>query len=304
MAAQVETHFKNAFKDTVSLLAQQTVSKLSDTVLYEPLEGEKKFWDYYGSASFIERTGRNQANTPQELARSRRMISKKSYEYTELFDPRDRSRLMKAMEPDSAFVQAVLAGAARKKDEVIIAAFDGTAYSGKDGTTSVAFDAGNTPSHDVAIDYDEADSANTDEYPLTVGKERRARHLLLGKDVDESMPWYLVAHTNAQQALLRSAEVTSGDYNSVRPLVDGTVSRFLGFEHRWCNRIANNDTNDRYVYCYRKDAVVFGMDGDIKVEIDTIPEKGHAIQLAVYIDMAATRAEESKIVRINTNESA
>ena len=50
--------------------------------------------------------------------------------------------------------------------------------------------------------------------------------------------------------------------------------------------------------------VNFGMDGDIRVEIDELPEKGHAIQLAVYIDMAATRAEETKIVRINTNEAA
>ncbi|MCB0218708.1 MAG: hypothetical protein KDH09_03360 [Chrysiogenetes bacterium] len=304
MAAQVETHMKNVFKDGVSLLAQQEMSKLQDTCLYEPLEGEKKFWDYYGSASFIERTGRNQANTPQELARSRRMISKQSYEYTELFDPRDRSRLLKALEPDSQFVRAVIAGAMRKKDDIIIAAFDGTAYSGKDGTTSVAFDNGNTPSHDITITYDEADSASTTETPLTIGKLRRSRALLEGKDVDESMPWFCVAHPNAKHALLRSAEVTSADYNSVRALVDGQVNSFLGLDYRWSTRIANNDTNDRYVYVYRKDAVVFGMDGDIRVEIDELPEKGHAIQLAVYIDMAATRAEETKIVRINTNEAA
>ncbi|MCB1281047.1 MAG: FAD-dependent oxidoreductase [Salinibacterium sp.] len=49
---------------------------------------------------------------------------------------------------------------------------------------------------------------------------------------------------------------------------------------------------------------VAGRAGDIRVEIDELPEKGHAIQLAVYIDMAATRAEETKIVRINTNEAA
>ena len=173
-----------------------------------------------------------------------------------------------------------------------------------DGTTSVAFDNGNTPSHDITITYDEADSSNTTEYPLTIGKLRRSRALLEGKDVDESMPWYCVAHPNAKHALLRSTEVTSADYNSVRALVDGQVNSFLGLDYRWTTRIANNDTNDRYVYVYRKDAVVFGMDGDIRVEIDELPEKGHAIQLAVYIDMAATRAEETKIVRINTNEAA
>lgn len=291
----ITTHFKNDYRDRVVLGAQQPNSVLESTVEREVATGELTFFDQYDSVSLTKRVTRNQPNTYQETPRKRRALSIEFFEFSELFDWRDEHKLVRAMQPDGQLERNVLMAFARKKDETIINAFDANAKTGQTGSTTTPFDT----NQDVAIDYEHSGTPVNSN--LTISKLRRTLNLLESSDVEG--PFFLAAHPNQKMALLRSTEVTSADFASVKALVNGEVNSFMGFEFKWTSLISQHTSNQRYAFAYSMDAVKFAMDRDIRVEIDEIEDRGHAIQLAVYGNMGAARQFENKIVRINCDDT-
>ncbi|MFQ5594225.1 MAG: phage capsid protein [Anaerolineae bacterium] len=276
---QVDVQAKVAFASSIAIQAQQTESKLQATVDFESLEGEKKFFDDYGSVSLVERTVRSQEVTYQEVPRGRRMITPQRFEYAEIFEPGiDDIRLMRSVAPDSALTKVINNAFNRKKDETIITAFDGTAYSGKNGTTAVVW--GTDEGTDVAVG-----GALQSSHLITT------RETLLTADVEG--PFTFACHPSVISDLLVDTNVTSADYNVVRTLVTGEVDSFMGFRF-----VTSTLLTTSTAFAYASDSTVFGMDGNVEVSIDRIPERGNSTQILVLATMAATRRFGNKIVRL------
>lgn len=116
---------------------------------------------------------------------------------------------------------------------------------------------------------------------LTTAELRKASALLNKKGVPTSDRYF--AHT-AQQLddLLATTQATSTDYNAVHALVDGTLSKFVGFnfvmiasrDEGGLPQITESSTLCDLGFCYHKDAIGYAEGQDIQTEISWIAEKG------------------------------
>jgi len=132
--------FKRAYTDLVRLAVQQTDSILQDTCINESIRGEVLSFDRYLALSatdlesrkrgqaygdFIEESGGTVTQSKLQYKTTqteRRLVNPSFVDYAELFDPRDKYALMKAVRPDGQFLKNVTALFNRKKDATILAA--------------------------------------------------------------------------------------------------------------------------------------------------------------------------------------
>lgn len=88
---------------------------------------------------------------------------------------------------------------------------------------------------------------------------------------------YFVLEAKGLEDLLKTTQVTSTDYNTVKALVAGNVDTFLGFKIiMLANRAEGgipDDGTDFEAYAYHKRAVGFALNMDISTKIDWVPQK-------------------------------
>ena len=90
MSSQITTSFVEQYSDNVSLLAQQTGSKLRNAVDVESIRGKSAFFDQIGVTAAQIRTTRH-SDTPQiDTPHSRRKVSLDTYEWGDLVDDADK----------------------------------------------------------------------------------------------------------------------------------------------------------------------------------------------------------------------
>ena len=255
MSFTVDTAFVNSYHDMLEMIFQQEGSKLRGTLRNVTQNSEYDYWDRLGEATVQEITTRHGDTPHNEIEHTRRRLQVTGYDTNEYFDNQDKLRMI--LDPKSGYAQAQAWALGRKMDDVILAQLLGTAYSGKTGSTSVSFSSDNGQS--VAVDYVEggAVAANSN---LTIAKLRRARYLLLANDaIRDTEPVYLVGHPSQQDSLLRSTEVGSADFNSVKALVNGAVDTFMGFKFIWTTRTTKDSNNYRQVLAYPPSAGIVGI---------------------------------------------
>ena len=285
-ANQITTAFVNQFSSNVQLLSQQMGSVLRNTVDIETVNGEKAFFDQVGSTAAVEKTTRN-ADTPLvETPHERRMVTMSDYEYATLIDDQDKIRLL--IDPTSTYARAAAAAMGRKMDDVIIAAMFGDAKTGKDGSTTTSFPAGNQ----IA-----AASGG-----LTIAKLVEAKQKLDENSVDPSIARYIVVSPKQISDLLNSTTVTSADFNTVRALSTGTISNFVGFEFIVSNRLPVDGSSDRRVFAWAQDGMKVALGKEPQARIDVRADKSYATQVYYCMTMGATRMEEEKVIEIKCSE--
>lgn len=302
MSTQITTAFVQQYKAEIMHLSQQKGSRLQDKVRKESQTGKSAFYDRLGKAEAQEKTTRH-ADTPQiDSEHSRRRVTLTDYVWADLVDKEDLRRLL--MDPAGAYAQAAIWGMGRKKDTKIIAAANGSAWGGEDGSTEVTMPNAQKL-HSVASSA--LSTAN-------VQWLRRIKKKFDANDVDESIPRY-AAITSAQvESLLGSTEITSADYNTVRALVMGEINTFLGFNFVRTEQLdtqvdalscdttsgaAGSGTScigSRRCVFWAKDGLLLATADDIETKIEPRPDKNYATQVFVSMGIGATRMEESKVV--------
>ncbi len=111
---------------------------------------------------------------------------------------------------------------------------------------------------------------------LTVAKVRRAKKLLDAAGVPKSDRIFVHASTGLEQ-LLGATPVTSGDFNSVRALVNGEVNHFLGFDFIGMEDrdeggiVATSNVEKNFVF--HKQAIGLAVGIEFRTEVNYIPEK-------------------------------
>lgn len=295
MSFQVDTALVNAYRSNIEIQFQQKGSRLRPLVRVESQRAEFEFYDRIGPTDAVEVNNRH-ADTPLiSTPHDRRRVSMKDYDWADMIDRPDKIRML--ADPTSSYSQNAAYAFGRKVDDVIVDAAFGTAYTGKTGATTVTFPNASL----IAVDYVESGSAANSN--LTIAKLRRARYLLDANEAaDDGEDLVAVVHASQMQALLRTTEITSADYNTVKALVEGKVDTFMGWKFVRMNRLPKSG-NVRSCLFFARGALLCAIGTDLTVDIGPRRDKRNSIQVYACMSLGATRMWEEKCLKVNCDET-
>ena len=278
----VTTAAVQQYTDNIRLLVQQEMGKLRNTVLVDSnFTGEFKFYDQLGADEMTEKVSRNQDTPTDQPDHKRRRVSKRDFVHNKLLDQEDQLNMI--VDPKGKYSQSAAMAAARAEDDLIIDAFNATAYTGKTGSDSTSFDADNQVAAGAV--------------GMTKAKMLSAKLLLDNAEV-EAANRYAVMAPQQLNDLLNTTEVTSADFNTVRALVDGDLDTWLGFKIIKSTRLAVDGSSSRLTYFYHKAAMQLAIQKEPTARADQRPDKNYAWQVFMSMSMGSTRLEEARIVQV------
>lgn len=248
----------------------------------------------------------NERNTPYgdtkltELEHTQRWITGTEYDCAILIDRLDVLKMI--YDPTSPYVERMREAAARKMDEIIMSKFFATAKTGKDGTVDTPF-----PQRDVI--------AHTNSR-MSVAKLRSARKLLKKRHVNlRTTTPYIAVTAEQTDDLLGEVAVGSSDYNAVKPLVEGDVSKFMGFmfvPYEDNGTSANGKgiptmsvdgpATIRRCPVWVPDGHHFGGWDGLSIVVSPRPDKNNIKQAHATFTGGATRLEEGKVLELQCVE--
>ena len=271
------------FGQNVEFLVQQKGSRLQNAVRVESgIVGEDAFFDQLASTAAVKKTTRNSDTPLIKSDHRRRRVSLFDFEWADLIDKEDKLKTI--IDPENSIAVAASWALGRSKDEEIIAAFNGTAQTGKTGSTAVTFPA--------------SQQIVAGATGLTIDKLREAKEILDLADVDPEEPRFIVVSPKQITDLLETTEVTSSDFASVKALVNGDLDTFLGFKFIMTNLLQVDGSSDRLVYAWSQTGILLAMAAEITARIDQRPDKSYANQVYLSMSIGTTRMQEEKVVEI------
>jgi hypothetical protein len=291
----IPNHYTTQFDANWKHLVQQKNSRLKEYVTVDSIEGKEKSYNTIATATMAEIVDRSVTTRITDQTFAKRWVRTKEYDTAKLLDEWDEAKLGEVVLPTSPIVQSHGAAYARTCDTVIISALGGDSMTGTTGLTAVALPAGQK----VAVNMVESGTAANSG--LTIAKLRRAKFILDANEVDEEEERIIVVSARQLQDLLRSTEVTSADFNTVRALVDGNVNTFMGFKFRRTQLLPLTSTV-RSCYAYVKSGIVLAERG-LKTYMDVRTDLSHSLQIRSVASLGAVRMEEAKVVEVACDEA-
>jgi hypothetical protein len=298
MLTQLPEHYQTDFSDNWEHLLQQSDSRLEGKVRRATINGKERTFSQLGKSKMRLITTRNGKTIPSDTAMAKRWVRPKGYDEVTYIDQLDKVGLGELPTPQSEHVQSHAMAAKRTMDEVIIDGLEGTAYIGETGTDAVDLGSGQK----VAVDY--VTSGVAANSGLTLGKLTRAKFILDKNEVPNENRYFIHTAKQLQDLLVNVVEVKSSDYNNVKALVDGNVTRFMGFDWVMTELLTLNAATDvRTCIAYHRDGVVLGIGAEKSVHIDIRADLNHTIQIRTVICLGSSRMEEERVVLVYCDES-
>jgi hypothetical protein len=282
MSDEITTAFVKQYEANVRMLAQQQGSRLRPAVMTDTQRGKHAFVDQVGATTAVKKTTRHGDTPLLNSPHSRRRLSTSTYEWADLIDDADKVRLL--IDPTNAYAINAANAMGRAMDDVIIAAALGTAYSGEEGSTTVALPS----AQKIAV----AGSS------LTIAKILEAKRLLDKAEVDPSDPRFMAASSKEITNLLNTTEVKSADYNTVKALAAGQIDTFCGFKFIQTERLTLDGSGDRQCIAWAKTGLQMNLGFEVNTQIGPRADKSYSTQVYVAMDVGAARLEEVKVVEI------
>lgn len=297
MSFTVDTAFVNTYKSNINIKFQQKGSRLRPFVRVESQNAEFDFYDRIGPTEAQEMTGRHGDTPLIGTDHDRRRVALRDFNWADLLDKKDKIRML--ADPTSAYTMNAIYALGRKMDKIIIEAAFGTAYTGKLGDTPVTLPA----SQVVASTYVEGGAAVASN--LTIGKLRRVRYLLDKAEAaaDDEADLYACIDPSQAQSLLRTTEVTSADYNTVKALVNGEIDTYMGFKFIKSNLLPITG-NIRDTLFWEKEGLLLAVNSEVDVDVGPRRDKNMTNQVYVEGHFNSTRMWEEKVIKCQCDESA
>lgn len=290
----VSTAFIKQYDDILRMKVQQKSSVLEGTVDIDyDFTGEYKFYDLLGKTSMVEKTTRHQDTPVIDPDHDKRRISKRTFLHNVLLDEDDELNML--LDPRGKYAENAAAAVGRKKDELILAALNGTAYYGKEGASSIALSAfTNTWGDGHVIAHGSAG--------LTKAKVLSARTLLaLSLSSNEEyrrLRKYFVCTEREIEDLLDLEVATSRDYVKLESLQAGEVDAWMGFIWKITNEVTRSSSVDN-CFAYLEKAVTLGLSQAMKTRISERADKNYSTQVHTTLTGDAVRMEEEMVVQVN-----
>ena len=292
MSQYITTAFVQQYKANVDLLSQQMGSRLRGCVRVESQQGEYAWYEQIAATAAATKTGRHAdtddafVDTGHESVR----VGIVDYAWVDYIDREDRVRML--IDPTSPYAQNAAAAFGRSMDSALLIAALGDAYRAenvtKDNVAAVALPAGQI----VAIGTS----------GLTIDKLIEAKGKFWAADVPDETPKFIAVTGTQLEDLLKTTEVTSADYNTVKALVRGEIDTFMGFTFKRTELVANTTTN-RHCVAWAQDGILLALGIDINARIGERADKQYLTQVFTQMTIGATRMEEVKVVQIDCLET-
>jgi len=291
MSNQVTTAFAQQYSANVDLIFQQEGSRLRSYVTEDPMGAEYKYFDRVGAVNAKLKGSRHGDVQYSDTPQSRRRVSFEDFYSADMIDKEDKLRMI--IDPTSEYVTTAVYALGRQMDEIILDAALGTAYTGKTGSTSVSFPA----SQQIAVNFVESGGATDSN--LTIGKLRQAiLKLREAEAIKDGETPVCIINAAAENSLLRTTEVTSADFNTVKALVNGEINTFMGLEFCRTELVRKDASGNSRVVVMPKSAIKMAVASDISAKVDPIPHKFHNFQILAEMSAGAVRMYEEKVVEI------
>lgn len=307
MSDQLTTAMVRQYHDNIAMLLQQRGGVLAPHVRNESQRGEKQFYEQIGSVRAEQVLSRFAESPVTNTPHDRRMVTMVPFHVGDFIDSFEKAQTL--IDPANVYVQNFVRALGREKDRVIYNAFFGTAYTGKEGTTSETFSS--TVSTTAGGQVVEADF-NTANSGLLIEKLIEARRTALSLHWDASEGMAIIINSDGLADLLNQVEVQSSDYNSIKALVRGEVDSYMGFRFiHWEGATpAGSSTNvmqgtgvdgGETVYMYpvfQKESVLCAT--GIGVETDIVRRADRSFHWYAYAKalFGATRMEAKRVLKI------
>lgn len=291
----VPEHHVSQFTGNVRAVLQKQGGILTPYVSSSMYRGEKiQLINFIGPVYFIERTTVYADTKVTELEHTSRWITGREYDCAIFVDRLDTLKMI--YDPTNPYVERMREAAARAMDKIIMDSVYAVAKGGKDGTTNISFPAGNIVVHGST--------------GLTVAKLRSLRKMMKKRHVNlRGMKPVIAVTAEEIDDLLAETSVNSFDYNAVKPLVDGEVSSFMGF-----NFLPYEDAGDDKIYTYDDTGVVrrcpvwtpdgmhLGVWDALTIIINNRPDKNNIKQIHGTFTAGATRTDEDRVFAVEAHE--
>ncbi len=296
----IDTAFQNGYHDQFEVKFQQMGSRLRPFVTERPQNVERDMYDRIGTVGVTKKTIRHGPTilTDAEHTRIACLIDDWRPD-TLAFDNEDLLR-MKLNDPRNGYAETQAYALGRQVDQVIIDAATGTTYTGKNGTLAETYSAA---TYGVAVNA-VAPGGVAANSNMTIEKLIQAKSKFgIAESIMDGEKLVLVWSQSQLDSLLRTTEVTSVDYNSVRALVNGTINTFMGFDFVR-TELLNKTGNIRTCLAFPKSAIILGM-ADAKItRIDQRADLNYTWQVWCQGTFGATRTWREKVVSIECDETA
>ena len=298
--AELDAVYASQYGANVYMLAQQEESILRPYVTIEEMHGEKRYFERVKPTAAMRLTSKYMDTPLIRTEFDRRAVQGVEYVWADLLDFIDKWTVF--IDPTAPIVRAGAAALGRTIDDVIITrGLGGSAYEGREGGTEVPFPA----KQQVGITF-----GGTGNTGLTVEKLRRAYSMFGKADIDLSAPGnelYIAVTQQQMDDLLMGVDVKNSLYSAMLDLYSGKTDKFMGFHFVRTERLIKTESGDgfaRTCACWCKSGVILCLPADIKMTVNTRPDKNNIWQAEAKMKVGATRIEDAKVVQIFCQESA
>ena len=251
-----------------------------------------------GAVSLQAPTGRFAPIGRVDAGFTRRWVFPQDGDLPQLIDSFDELKTI--VDPKSMYVENASMAVGRAWDDCLIVNADGTAQTGQDAAnlsseTWASFSSAYTVAHDFKA------SATTG---LTVAKLIEAKRIFRHNHVIlEQDPVTLVIGSTQESDLLNQAQVVSTDFNDRPVLVDGKITRFMGFDIVVSERLKVT-SSDRYCLAWCKSGMYLGIWRDVTNRVTIRDDlSSQPYQLYTMVSYGATRTQPGKVLEILCNDS-
>jgi len=312
LSAGIPDWFADQFSDTLYHVCQQKVSKFRQAFRVVPIvNAEDKALDMLGKLELSLKSGSSPETPETDASTQRRWVDTNPYHQSILYDKDDDLSML--IDPTSDFNTSFASAAARKIDDICLAAFDATVYMGRrkgssqtwaaagGSTKYTATSGGRTIAHDCS-----EGNCNASDTGLTTEKIELVLEYFANNDVDENIPkWFAISPRQATQ-LFGQEEYVNRDYGDGQPLSTGYIKRgWMGFNWIVSNKITkqtNGDLDgDADVYenwAWVQDGMVLGVASELSTRMSIESTRSYAQRIYAHLNLGAMRLDEDKVIKI------
>jgi len=272
----IDAAFVEAFKRNVIHLCQQMPSRLRSTVDSMSVRAEIANIERIGVQEAVEKVTRHTPTPILDVPHSRRRFPMQDWQWADLIDEEDQLRLL--ISPKSEYAKAGAYAMNRVWDRLIINAATADATDGEG----------------VAVPFAATNVVGAGGGGMTMDSVLAAKEILDKNEVPKENR-YMVCNAQSMMDMLGTTEVSSSDFNSIKALVRGEFSTWLGFTWVHTELVSENAAQ---ALAYHKSGIRLGVGRDVTTRIDKRPDVSYADQVYLAFTAGATRVEEEKVVKI------
>jgi hypothetical protein len=283
MSQFITEAFVQQFADNFTHVAQQKLSRFETLVRPElGIVGISKSINRLGQRTAQRRLVRHSDTPLNDQPHSTRFIDLFDWEDGDMIDDQDKIRML--VDPKSEYVQAMVQGLNRAKDDVIIAAALGNARA---TGTNVALTSGQKIANGGT--------------GLTKAKIIQTKQIFRANEADEfnGEELYFAYGSKQLNDILSDTTLTNQDFVLLRLLQEGNINqKWAGFTWVPSERLPISG-GIRSCFAWAKSGLTYGQGENIMTRVGEDPGKGFNTRVYAKMSIGSVRTEEEKIVQVD-----